>query len=145
MLTPLLQHYVEASQNALACKPPYRGRVQMSHFDGFTLITAEINGIIERRWFLDESPIYHHYLDSSIRRRLVAQMYKSGFKASEIAELIGVNDSTISADLKHLRQNDPDSLEPQMKAADGTPPDRVLKSTTNQKPINAALAVSNWV
>jgi hypothetical protein len=47
---------------------------------------------------------------------------------------LGLTDSAVSADLKFLRTNYPDQVEPQVKAVDATPSDRVLKNTAAMKP-----------
>ncbi|SAL03463.1 hypothetical protein AWB81_06423 [Caballeronia arationis] len=106
----------------------------MTHFGRYTLVTSEVNGVIFRRWFLDQSPIYSYYIETTERRHLVAAVYKSGCKVGEVAELLGLTDSAVSADLKFMRANYPDQVEPQVKAEDVTAPDQILKNTTAMKP-----------
>jgi hypothetical protein len=134
MLSALFEYFASVSQQAIQCEPPFRGRVEMLHFGRYTLVTHEANGETHRRWFLDESPIFSYYLETNARRQLVAAVFKSGCKAGEVAELLGLTDSAVSADLKFLRTNYPDQVEPQVKAVDATPSDRVLKNTAAMKP-----------
>jgi hypothetical protein len=105
MLSALFEYFATVSQQAIQCEPPHRGRVEMTHFGRYTLVVSEVNGVIFRRWFLDQSPIYAYYIETTERRHLVAAVYKSGCKAGEVAELLGLTDSAVSADLKFMRTN----------------------------------------
>jgi hypothetical protein len=143
MLSALFEYFDTVSQQAIQCEPPHRGRVEMTHFGRYTLVMSEVNGVIFRRWFLDQSPIYAYYIETTERRHLVAAVYKSGCKAGEIAELLGLTDSGVTADLRFMRTNYPDQVEPQVKAEDVTAPDQVLKNTSAMKP-QAYQAQSDW-
>jgi hypothetical protein len=134
MLSALFEYFASVSQQAIQCEPPHRGRVEMTHFGRYTLVTSEVNGVTFRRWFMDQSPIYSYYIETSERRHLVAAVYKSGCKAGEVAELLGLTDSAVSADLKFMRTNYPDQVEPQVKPEDVTAPDQILKNTSAMKP-----------
>lgn len=145
MLTALFEYFANVSQEAIRCAPPYRGRVELTHYGRYTLVMHETDGRIQRRWFLDEAPIFHYHLPQDVRRETVAEMYKAGCKAGEIAEVLGVNDSTISADLKHLRTYYANSVEPQVKPQDVTPLDLVLKSTATMKAESYQPRATDWL
>lgn len=145
-LTPAFQYFAEVSQRAITIEPPHRGLVSMLHFGDYVLVKSEIACVIQRRWFFKEMPIFYYHLPKEIRLPLVAQMYNSGCKAIEIAEIVGLSQSTISNDLKELKNPERASLfvfSP--KTVDNTPKDLVLKSTINQKQRNFNPANANWL
>jgi hypothetical protein len=145
MLSALFEYFANASQEAIRCQPPHRGRIEMTHYDRYTLVIHEVAGLIHRRWFLDESPIFSYHLPPDARRQLVGEIYRSGCRASEIAELLGVTDSVVSSDLKFLRAHYPNRVEPQFKPLEATPPDRILKSTTALKPESYQPSQTDWL
>jgi predicted transcriptional regulator len=136
-MTPLsaaVEYFAEVSQKAISAQAPYRGRVEMLHYGDYILITSEICGEIERRWFHKQYPIFYYYLPKDIRIPIVHDMYRSGCSISEIAELIGLSRSTISNDISEIKQKLDVAELPQIKAQDVTREDLILKSTINQKP-----------
>jgi hypothetical protein len=134
-LSPVYEYFAQASQAAVNAKPPHRGKAELLHFGDYILIKSEIAGEIQRRWFYQERPIAYYYLPKAARQPLVMQMYRAGCKASEIAELIGMSNSTILLDIKELIGHGYMTEFSQTKAIDATPADLILKSTTNQKPV----------
>lgn len=133
-LSPMYEYFAQVSQQAINVKPPYRGKVEMTHFGEYILVKSEVAGEIQRRWFYEERPIFYYYLPKDTRLPLVAKLYNAGFNGKEIAELIGLSYTTIATDLKEAMAHHLCSEFSQTQIQDKTPPDLVLKSTANQKP-----------
>jgi predicted transcriptional regulator len=131
----MYEYFAQVSQEAINVKPPYRGKVEMSHFGDYILIKSEIKGEIQRRWFYEERPIFYYYLPKDARIPFVAKLVNAGFTAKEIAELIGLSVTTIASDIKEATAHGLCSEFSVLKAVDKTPADLVLKSTVNQKPV----------
>jgi hypothetical protein len=133
-MSPAMEYFAQVSQKAYDAKPPFRGLVSMHKHGDYILIKSEIAGEIERRWFHQLNPIFYYYLPKEVRLPLVQEMYCAGNSLSEIAELIGLSKSTISADITELKKRfQTDGMIP-IKPRDVTPAGIVLKSTIQQKP-----------
>jgi predicted transcriptional regulator len=142
-LSPVYEYFARVSQQAMDVKPPHRGKVELLHYGDYVLVRSEIEGRLERRWFHQETPIAYYYLPKSSRLKLVADMYNSGCSIKEIAELIGISTSTITLDIKEAKAHHWCSDFSQTKVRDVTPPDLILKSTVNQKPIVGNLVTAD--
>lgn len=140
-LSPVYEYFATVSQQAMDAKPPYRGKVELLHFGEYVLVKSEICMKIERRWFHNETPIFYYHLPKDLRLPIVEEMFRSGCNAKEIAELIGLSNSTIASDIKELIGLRRMTECSQMKAEDVTPPDLVLKSTSNQKMVKGTAHV----
>lgn len=134
ILSPMMEYFARAAQKAVDTPPPYRGKVSMLHYGDYVLITSEICGEIERRWFHEQNPIYYYHMTREARLPLVRAMYVSGCSPAEIAELIGFSATTVSADIHASERVLETQYMPRIKPRDVTPKDVILKSTSNQKP-----------
>ncbi len=144
-LSPVYEYFAVVAQRAMDAKLPYRGKVELLHFGDYVLIKSEIAHEIERRWFHKECPIFYYYMPKNIRQPIVAQMFRAGCNAKEIAELVGLSVSTITLDIKELKAHFLITDGSQLPPKDITPKDLILKSTINQKPRQYAPANGEWL
>lgn len=144
-LSAAMEYFASVSQKAMDAKQPYRGSVSMMHYGDYVLITSEICGEIERRWFHKENAIFYYYLPKDVRIPIVTEMYYAGCSVAEIAELIGLSKSTINSDINELKLKFGVAQLPQIVAHDVTSPDLILKSTINQKPQNYLRENTRWL